>query len=196
MILLQAARPLLIDFAATLFFVVIAALTHDPLLATGVALLVAAAQLGWAFARRRRVGALQWLGFGLIVVFGSASLLTHDPRFMMFKPSVIYLLVGAVMFQRGWMLRYIPERALPWIGESSIVRWGYAWAALMLATAALNVYFALFASFPAWSRFVAIFPVASKAALFAVQYSAIRASVRGARQRADAQTQGEPPALA
>lgn len=178
MILLQAARPLLTDFAATLFFVVVATVTHNPLLATGIALAVAAVQLGWALVRRRQIGALQWLGFGLVAVFGAASLLTHDARFMMFKPSIIYLLVGAVMLQRGWALRYIPEPARPWIEESAIVGWGYAWAALMLATAALNVYFALFTSFPIWSRFIAIFPAVSKAALFAAQYLSLRASVR------------------
>lgn len=187
MTLLKAARPILTDFAATLFFVVGAALTHDPLLATAIALAVAAAQLGWALARRRRVGALQWLGFGLVAVFGSASLVTHDARFMMFKPSLIYLLVGAVMLRRGWMLRYIPQRALAWVDEPSIVAWGYAWAALMLATAGINVYVALFASFATWSRFIAIFPAASKAALFAVQYLSIRATVRGARRQAQAQ---------
>jgi hypothetical protein len=51
----------------------------------------------------------------------------------------------------------------------------------MLATAALNVYFALFASFAAWSQFIAIFPAASKTALFAAQYLSMRASARGAR---------------
>jgi len=188
MILLQAARPLLTDFAATLFYVAVAAITRNPLLATALALVVAAVQLGWACAHGRAIGPLQGMGFGLVAVFGSASLMTHDPRFMMFKPTAVYLLIGAVMLKRGWMLRYLPAQALPRIKAAAIVGWGYAWAALMLLTAALNVYFALYASFSAWSRFVAVFPAASKATLFAAQYLAMRASARGARVQALAAT--------
>jgi intracellular septation protein len=183
-ILLQAAWPILADMAATLVFVVIAAITHDPLLATGIALAAAVAQLGWALARGKPVGALQWMSFGLVAVFGSASLLSHDPRFIMFKPSVIYLVVGAVMLRRGWMLRYIPERVRALVAPAAIVKWGYAWAVLMLATSALAGYFAVFTSFAAWSRFIVIFPPASKIVLFAAQYLSIRAGVRSARLQA------------
>jgi hypothetical protein len=44
----------------------------------------------------------------------------------------------------------------------------------MFATAALNAAFALLASFAVWSGFIAIFPAASKIALFAVQFLSIR----------------------
>jgi intracellular septation protein len=183
-ILFQAAWPILTDLAATLVFVIIAAITHSPLLATGIALAAAAAQLAWALARRKPVGALQWMSLGLVAVFGSASLLTHDPRFIMFKPSIIYLVVGVVMLRRGWMLRYIPERVVALVAPSAIVKWGYAWAALMLATSALAAYFALFTSFTTWSRFIVTFPPVSKIVLFAVQYLSVRAGVRSARLQA------------
>jgi intracellular septation protein A len=181
--LIQAAWPILSDLAATLFFVAIAAITHDPLIATAVALAVAAVQLVWTLARRKPVGALQWMSFGLVAVFGSASLLTHDPRFIMVKPSVIYVVVGVVMLKRGWMLRYIPERVREHVDEDAIVKWGYAWAALMFATAALNAGFAVATSFAIWSRFMVVFPPASKVLLFAAQYLSIRVGVR-ARMRA------------
>ena len=45
----------------------------------------------------------------LIAVFGAATLLTGDPRFVMFKPTGINLVLGAVMLKRGWMERYAPE---------------------------------------------------------------------------------------
>lgn len=183
-ILFQAARPILTDMAATLVFVVIAAITHNPLLATGVALAAAVAQLAWSLARRKPVGALQWMSFGLVAVFGTASLLTQDARFIMFKPTVIYLVVGGVMLRRGWMLPYIPERVRGEVAAGAIVKWGYAWAALMLRTAALAAYFALFTSFGAWSRFIVTFPPVSKVVLFAAQYLSIRAGVRSARLQA------------
>ena len=36
----------------------------------------------------------QWISLGLVLVFGGATLLTHNARFMMFKPSIVYLLIG------------------------------------------------------------------------------------------------------
>lgn len=182
--LILAAWPILTDLAATLVFVIVAAVTKSPLVATGVALAAVAAQLVWTLARRKPVGALQWMSFGLVAVFGTASLLTHDPRFMMFKPALIYLVVGGVMLSRGWMLRYIPERVRSHVDPAAIVKWGYAWAALMLATSGLCAYFALFTSFATWSRFIVTFPPVSKVILFALQYLSIRAGVRSARMQA------------
>jgi intracellular septation protein A len=176
--LIQAAWPILSDMAATLFFVVVAALSHSPLFATGVALAIAAAQLAWTLARGKTVGALQWMSFGLVLVFGAASLLTRNPRFIMFKPSLIYLVVAGVMTKRGWLFRYIPERARDLLDPDAVVLWGYAWAGLMAATAALNAGFALTTSFAAWSGFMVIFPPASKVLLFAVQYLSLRAGAR------------------
>jgi intracellular septation protein A len=180
---IQAAWPILSDLAATLFFVAIAAITEDPLAATAVALAVAAVQLVWTLARRKPVGALQWMSFGLVAVFGSASLLTHDPRFIMVKPSLVYVVVGVVMLKRGWMLRYMPQRVRAHVDEGAVVKWGYAWAALMFATAGLNAGFAVATSFATWSRFMVVFPPASKVLLFAAQYLSIRTGVR-ARMRA------------
>ena len=82
-------------------------------------------------------------------------------------------MVGAAMMQRGWMLSYMPPAGRD-LGDEILIRWGYVWAGLMFATAALNAAFALLASFAVWSAFVAVFPAASKIALFAVQYVSIR----------------------
>ena len=72
------------------------------------------AQIAYLKLRRSPIDAMQWMSLGLVVVFGGASLLTHDPRFIMFKPTLIYVAIGAVMLKRGWMTRYMPPVALPW----------------------------------------------------------------------------------
>jgi intracellular septation protein A len=113
------------------------------------------------------------MSLGLVTVFGSATLLTHNPRFMMAKPTIVYILVGAAMMQRGWMLAYMPPAGRG-LADEILIRWGYVWAGLMFVTAALNAAFALLASFAVWSAFIAVFPAASKIALFAVQYVSIR----------------------
>jgi len=171
--LIFAAKPLALDMSSTLLFVIVSALTHNPLLATGLAMAVGIARVAYLRATKQPINAMQLMSLGLVIVFGTATLLTHNVRFMMAKPTVIYLLIGAGMMQRGWMLPYMPPRGRD-LGDGIMIGWGYVWAGLMFVTAALNAVFALTASFAVWSAFVAIFPAVSKIALFAVQFISIR----------------------
>ena len=182
--LLFAAKPLLLDLMSTLVFVALSAITHNMLLATVVAMAAGASRVAYLWVRGERVNAMQWMSLGLVAVFGSATLLTHDPRFMMAKPTIVYILVGAAMLERGWMLPYLPPAAREHLEDGVMIRWGYVWAGLMFTTAALNMFFALATSLAVWSAFVAIFPAGSKAALFAIQYLSIRAlAIRNARSQ-------------
>lgn len=178
--LLFAARPLALDLISTLVFVALSALTHNVLLATGVAVAAGALRVAYLVARGRHVNAMQWMSLGLVVVTGAATFLTKDPRFMMAKPSVIYLLVGLAMLERGWMLPYVPPQGREHLDDSVMIGWGYVWAGLMVLTAVLNAFFALATSLAVWSLFVAVFPLASKLALFAVTYVSVRGhAIRG-----------------
>ncbi len=183
--LLFAIRPLALDLMSTLLFVGLTALTHNPLLATAVAIAAGVGRVIYLRARRQPVAALQWMSLGLVVVFGAATLVTNDPRFMMFKPTIVYLLVGAAMLQRGWMLPYMPPASRGLVGDEVMIGWGYAWAGLMFLSAILNVGFALGTSLAVWSVFISVFPIASKILLFAVQFVSIRAlAIRTHRARA------------
>jgi hypothetical protein len=85
---------------------------------------------------------------------------------------LIYMIVGVVMLQRGWMLRYLPPVA-EGRGAGAMIAFGYVWAGLMFVTAAANLVTAIW--FPqVWPAFLAVFPMSSKIALFAVQYLAVR----------------------
>jgi intracellular septation protein len=173
--LIFAAKPLALDLISTLVFVALSALTHNVLLATAIAMAAGAARVVYLRLRGERVNAMQWMSLALVAVFGAATLLTRDPRFMMAKPSVVYLLIGAAMLERGWMLPYMPPGGRGRVADSVMVGWGYVWAGLMFGTAALNAIFALTTSLAVWSAFIAVFPAASKVALFALQYGLIRA---------------------
>lgn len=195
--LIFAVRPLALDLMSTLIFVVLSALLHDVMLATIIAIAAGGARVAWQLLRREHVNAMQWLSLALVAVAGAATLYTHNPRFMMAKPSVIYVLVGAAMLERGWMLPYLPPEAREHIGDHVMIGWGYVWAGMMFLTAALNVVAALTLSFAAWSAFIAVFPAASKIALFAFQYVTIRAqAIRNARRSAaEAAARAETPDL-
>ncbi len=173
---LYAIRPLLLDFLSTIVFVVLVALKVDPTIAAASGIAIGVGQVVFLKATQRPIAPLQWMGLGLVVVFGTASLLTHDLRFLMVKPTVIYLLVGGVMLQRGWMLRYMPPVAAGH-GEDIMIVFGYVWAGLMIVTAVANAIVAV-AFTNHWVQFMAIFPMASKLILFAVQYATTRSIVR------------------
>jgi intracellular septation protein A len=186
--LMFAARGLLQDLAPTLVFAVLVALKADVLLATGAAMAVGVIQVVMLRVMGRPIAPLQWASLGLVLVFGTASLLAHDPRFLMAKPTIVYAIVGAVMLKRGWMLRYLPPVAAG-RAEHVMNTFGYVWAGLMFLTGAANLVIAVWFT-ALWPAFLAVFPTASKVALFAIQYVTVRSvTARAIRQEAAAQAQ-------
>lgn len=191
--LMQALRPLAWDFLPTIVFAGLTVAHVDVTTATAAALGVGVGELLIVKARRQRIELLQWAGLGLALVFGAASLLTHDPRFIMAKPTIIYAAIAVVMMKRGWMVRYTPPARREMVAPL-MIGWGYAWAGLMLVTAVANLIVAVWFT-RQWPLFMAIFPLGSKLALFAVQYLAIRTVVR-ARISAGSQALAQVPAQA
>lgn len=175
--LLQSARALLSDLAATILFFVLYAITGSLAVAVAAGMVLALAQIGWQFARQQPVDALQWISLVTVLAAGAATLFTHDAVFVMLKPSVIYLLVGAAMLRRGWMLRYLPPVARDVVPDMAI-RFGYAWAGLMFASAALNLALALTLPVVEWGTAMSVWAIASKAALFLLQYARMRSTGR------------------
>jgi intracellular septation protein A len=176
--LFYAARPILADMLSTLLFAALFAVTDNIYLSTGVAVAMGIGQVLWEKHRGKPVPGLQWASLGLVTVLGGATLLTGDPRFVMVKPTVIYLTIGAAMMQRDWMDRYIPPVAKAYLPDRLVVIWGYVWAGLMFLTAAANLGVALFMDHRAWLTFVGVFPLTSKLILFAAQYLSFRHVVR------------------
>jgi intracellular septation protein len=172
-VLVHAGRGLAADLLSSLVFAGLLAVIHNVAVATGIAIAVGVAQIAYALARGKSVDAMQLLSLGLVLVFGGASLFTHDPRFIMFKPTLIYCAVGATMLTPGWMTRYMIADALVWSRDVVFV-FGYVWAAMMFASAGLNAVMAIKGDPKAWAEFFTIFPIASKAGLFAIQYLTTR----------------------
>ncbi len=85
---LQAARLLFVDLASTLAFPVAYLVTHDLSVALGLALGVV--QIAIRLPRRQPIDVMQWLSVVLVIGAGAATLMTDDPRFGLFKPSVVY----------------------------------------------------------------------------------------------------------
>src|SRR3954471_20034462 len=161
------------DFLSTIIFLVIYLATGDVLLATAVAIAGAVAQLIHARIKRQELSFMTYASLGLVIVLGSATLLTSDPRFVLAKPSIAHFAVGTVMLKRGWMLRYLPPIVVDAIPEYVTVA-GYGWAALMFALGAGTIGVALTGDMKLWAFYVSVVAVGAKVALFAVQYAAFR----------------------
>jgi intracellular septation protein len=170
---LNAARMLLLDLASTLAFLVLYLLTHNTTLSVGLAIALGVAQIGIQLIRRRTVGTVEWLSLVLIVAAGTASLLTDDLRFVLFKPSVIYAVAGGVMLKPGWLNRYLPDIARTVVPDVAVAV-GFAWAGLMFATAAVNAFVALTCSVATWALVMPIFGVMSKLVVFLVGFASLR----------------------
>ena len=166
--LFYAARPIITDMISTIIFAALFALTNNIYVSTGVAVALGVGQVGFELLRGKRVPGMQWASLGLVTVLGGATLFTGDPRFVMAKPTVIYLTIGAAMLQAGWLNRYIMPDAKDHIPTGMINAWGYVWAGLMFATAAANLVIAVWFGHKAWLLFIGFFPLASKLGLFAI----------------------------
>lgn len=174
--LAHALAALLQDLLPTILFAGLVALHVGPVAATLAAGALSISQICILALMRRPIAPLQWASLGLVIIFGAATVLAHDVRFLMAKPTLIYAIVGVVMLKRGWMLRYLP-RAAGGRGAGMMIRFGYVWAGLMLVTAAANLVVAI--RFPEqWPQFLATFPLVSKLALFGVQYLFVRHAAR------------------
>jgi intracellular septation protein len=171
--LLQSGKLLLLDLASTFLFLVVYLLTKNVTLAVVLGMALGTAQIGWQFARKKPIDAMQWMSLFLVLGAGAATLITNDPRFVMIKPTVIYAVVGIVMLKPGWMNRYLPPIAIEIVPDIAII-FGFVWAGLMFFSASLNLIVALNFSVATWAAFMTIYGVVSKLALFLIGFATMR----------------------
>ena len=174
---LKAARALLLDLASTFIFLILFLLTHNAILSVAAGVGFGVVQIAIQLIRRKPVEIMEWLSLFLVIAAGTATILTDDPRFVLFKPSVIYAIIGVVMLKPGWLLRYLPAIAKE-AAPDVIVVVGYAWAALMLTTAAVNALVAIAYSVETWAIIMLIFGIGTKVIAFVAGFLAIRLITR------------------
>ncbi|HEX4105264.1 MAG TPA: septation protein IspZ [Rhizomicrobium sp.] len=177
-----AGRALLLDFASTILFLALYALTGNIAISVIAGIVLALGQLGWKLLRREKPDALQWISLVLVIGSGSATLVVHNPIFVMLKPTIINLLIAGAMLQKGWMVRYMPARAMEFVPDL-VVTFGYVWAGLMALTAILNLVLAFNFSVMVWSSIMSVWGIARTVALVLAQYGIMKTI---GRQRHDA----------
>ena len=192
--LLFAGRALAYDMASTVFFLVLFLVTKNLYLSVALGMALGVIQIGAQFLRKKPIDTMQWMSLFLIIGSGTATFIAHDPRFIMAKPTIIYVVVGVVMLKRGWMLRYMPPIALETAGDMALT-YVYVWSALMFASAILNLVLVFTLDPLTWSAAMSVWGIASKLTLFLVQFANMRI-VGGRRRRAKLQGLGAGEAAA
>jgi intracellular septation protein len=165
------------DFLSTIVFLALYLMSDNVLLATGVAIAGAIAQVIYARVKGQQLGFMTYASLALVIVLGSATLLTNDPRFVLAKPSIAHFAIGAIMLKRGWLLRYMPPIVTETIPEYVTIA-GYAWAALMFALGAGTIAVAMTGDIKLWGLYVSVVAGGAKVAAFAVQYVAFRMLIK------------------
>ncbi len=133
---------LFFDFLPGLFFLA-ALFLYDIYTATAVVMVAMGVQLVVMLVLRKAISGMQWFTFGVVLVFGAATLLLHDPTFIKWKPTVInwmfsaMLLLGPVVVKKNFIRVLMSEHmALP---DHVWTKLNLAWAGLLFLLGALNL---------------------------------------------------------
>jgi intracellular septation protein len=161
------------DFLSTIVFLVLYLAFGDVLVATAVAIAAALAQLVYARIKGETLDVMTYGSLALVIVLGGTTLWTHDPRFVLAKPSIGHFAVGFIMLRRGWMLRYLPPIVTEHAPDLAVV-FGYGWAALMFALGLGNIAIAATGDMALWTFYITVVAIGAKVLAFAMQYVVLR----------------------
>jgi intracellular septation protein len=142
-------------FPVILFFV--AFKVFGIYIATAVAIVATVGQIGWVWYRHRKVDNMLWVSFGVIAVFGGATLLLHDETFIKWKPTVLYWLFGATLliaefgFGKNLIKAMMEQQMmLPNVVWRKLL---LSWVGFFALMGTLNLYVAFNFSTDAWVNF-------------------------------------------
>jgi intracellular septation protein len=119
-------------------------------LATGVAIAAALFQFLWVWWRQRRIDKLLLATLGLIAVFGGLTIALQDPIFVMWKPTLVNWLFGAVFLGSQWIgERPLTQRMMGHAVDVPAPVWrrlNLAWALFFLCLGLANLFVVYWAS--------------------------------------------------
>lgn len=115
-------------------------------LATAVGIVATVLQIGYLIVRRRKVDAMLWISFAVIVVMGGATIYFHDENFIKWKPTILYWAFALVLFvaqvgMRKNLMRKGMEAQIK-LPDAVWERIGFAWIGFMAAMGVLNWFMA------------------------------------------------------
>jgi intracellular septation protein len=147
---------LFFDFLPGVFFLA-ALFLFDIYTATAVVMAAMAIQILAMLVLKKKVSGMQWFTFGIVLAFGTATLLLHDPTFIKWKPTVInwmfagMLLLGPVLMRKNFIRLLMGEHmTLP---DAIWAKLNLGWAGLLTLLGALNLVIAYNFSERVWGLY-------------------------------------------
>jgi intracellular septation protein len=141
-------------FPVAFFFVAIQ--IWDIFVATAVAIVATVLQVGWLLVRKKKVEPMLWASLAIIVVFGGLTLYLRDRTFILWKPTVLYWLFGAVLAGSAFLGRNLIRALLSdqmRLPDSIWKKLNWAWVGFFAAMGVLNLYVAFNYSEKVWATF-------------------------------------------
>jgi len=141
--------PVILFFAAFKFFGIY--------VATATAIAATLAQVAWAKWRHGKVDTMLWVSFGIIIVFGGATLLLHDETFIKWKPTILYwvfaaaLLFSNLLFKKNLMRTLMQEKLTLPVRVWNRVN--LSWSLFFAVLGVINLYVAFNYSTDTWVNF-------------------------------------------
>jgi intracellular septation protein len=147
----------LFDLFPVILFFTAYAITGDIYIATAVIIPATILQVVYARIRYGKVDKMLWASLVLIIVMGSLTLLLHDKRFIMWKPTLLYwvfatVLALAPLLAKKNLIRSMLEKEIS-VPENIWVNLNLAWATFFAAMGCLNLYVAFNFSEALWVKF-------------------------------------------
>jgi intracellular septation protein len=125
--------------------------------ATATAIAATIAQVAWTKWRHGKVDTMLWVSFGIIIVFGGATLLLHDETFIKWKPTILYwvfataLLCSNLLFKKNLMRTLMQEKLTLPIRVWNRVN--LSWSLFFAVLGVVNLYVAFNFSTDTWVNF-------------------------------------------
>jgi len=151
----STVMQLLADFFPLILFF-IAFKWQGIFFATSVAIVASIVQIAFLRWKRGRVAVVNWLSLAIIVVFGGATLVLQDETFIKWKPTVLYVLFGAILaggrlfFRRNLLSSLMAGISLP---EAVWSRLTWSWVAFSAFMGTANWYVAFHYPTETWVNF-------------------------------------------
>lgn len=133
---------ILSDLIAVILFFITYTLTKNIVLATAVALVIGVLQAGFTWLKNKKLDTMQWVSLILIVVFGGATIILHDARFIMWKPTLLFWIgalalgISQAMNKNGLKAMMGKEITLP---DTVWRKLTFAWIAFLLLMGLVNI---------------------------------------------------------
>jgi intracellular septation protein len=142
--------------------------------ATVAAIAVSGLQLAIHWLRHRRVDHLQIITFFLILILGSLTIFLHNPRFIQWKPTVIYwafaiTFVGSHFIGKKPVICYLLDKKVT-LPTRVWTYLSFSWVVFFIIVGTINLFVVYLCSESTWVNFK-LFGVLGLTLLFAIAQS-------------------------